>query len=65
MGFTAKTLEGLLEIQGNLSTRVINEEYVDYGVFQQAVKLNPTHPLMDEKILLNIVLCMGLIPIIL
>ena len=46
MGFTAKTLEGLLEIQGNLSTRVIN---VDYGVFQQAVKLNPTHPLMDEK----------------
>ena len=49
MGFTAKTLEGLLEIQGNLSTRVINEEYVDYGVFQQAVKLNPTHPLMDEK----------------
>ena len=22
---------------------------MDYGVFQQAVKLNPTHPLMDEK----------------
>lgn len=49
MGFTAKTLEGLLEIQGNLSTRIINEEYVNYGVFQQAVKLNPTHPLRDEN----------------
>lgn len=49
MGFTAKTLEGLLEIQGNLSTRVMNEEYVDYGVFQQAVKLNPTHSLRDEE----------------
>ena len=31
MGFTAKTLEGLLEIQGNLSTRVINEEYFGRG----------------------------------
>lgn len=49
MGFTAKTLEGLLEIQGNLSTRVINEEYVNHEVFQQAVKLNPTHPLMSES----------------
>lgn len=49
LGFSVKALEGLLEIQGNLSTRVINEEYVDYAVFQQAVKLNPTHPMMDEK----------------
>ncbi|WP_099463634.1 SusC/RagA family TonB-linked outer membrane protein [Parabacteroides provencensis] len=48
MGFSAKTLKGLLEVSGNLSTRVINEEYVDYKVFQQAVKLNPTHPMMDK-----------------
>ena len=48
VGFNAKTLEGLLEVSGNFSTRVINEEYADYSVFQQAVKLNPTQPLMDE-----------------
>ena len=49
VGFTAKTLKNMLEIQGNFSTRIINEKYVNYGVFQQAVKLNPTYPLMDEN----------------
>ncbi len=47
LGFTAKTLKNLLEISGNMSTRVVNEEYTDYSVFHQAVKLNPTHPLMN------------------
>ncbi len=49
MGFTAKALKNILEISGNISTRVINEEYADYSVFQQAVKLNPTHPMMDAE----------------
>lgn len=49
MGFSSKTLKGLLEVSGNLSTRVVDEEYVNYGVFHQAVKLNPTQPLMDPE----------------
>jgi TonB-linked SusC/RagA family outer membrane protein len=49
LGFRAKTFKDMLEISGNLSTRVVNEELTDYSVFHQAVKLNPTHPLMDTE----------------
>ncbi|QNF33220.1 SusC/RagA family TonB-linked outer membrane protein [Adhaeribacter swui] len=45
--FQQKALDGLLELNGNFSYRVANEEYTNYGAFQQAVKLNPTIPIMD------------------
>lgn len=45
--FMQKALNGLLEFSGNLSQRTANEEYTNYGAFQQAVKLNPTIPIMD------------------
>jgi TonB-dependent starch-binding outer membrane protein SusC len=45
--FLQKALDGLLEVGGNVSYRVANEEYTNYGAFQQAVKLNPTLPVMD------------------
>jgi TonB-linked SusC/RagA family outer membrane protein len=45
--FHQKAMDGLLEIMGNFSYRVANEEYTNYGAFQQAVKLNPTIPIMD------------------
>ncbi|HEU5145363.1 MAG TPA: SusC/RagA family TonB-linked outer membrane protein [Chryseosolibacter sp.] len=45
--FQQKALNGFLEFGGNLSHRVANEEYTNYGVFQQAVKLNPTLPVWD------------------
>lgn len=45
--FHQKGLQGLLEIMGNFSYRIANEEYTNYGAFQQAVKLNPTLPIMD------------------
>lgn len=45
--FTQKTLEGLLELTGNISHRVVNEDYTNYGAFKQAVQLNPTMPMMD------------------
>ncbi|MDJ1503654.1 SusC/RagA family TonB-linked outer membrane protein [Cytophagaceae bacterium BD1B2-1] len=45
--FQQKALDNLLEINGNFSYRVANEEYTKYEVFQQAIKLNPTLPIMD------------------
>ncbi len=42
-------LNGKLELGGNLSYRIANEEYTNYGAFQQAVKLNPTIPVMDPE----------------
>lgn len=45
--FQQKALDGLLELNGNISYRIANEEYTNYGVFQQAVKLNPTLPIWD------------------
>ena len=47
MGFSSKTLNNLLEVSGNLSTRVVKEEYSDHAVFHQAIKLNPTQPMME------------------
>lgn len=47
--FQQKALNGFLEFGGNLSHRVANEEYTNYGVFQQAVKLNPTLPVWDPS----------------
>ena len=47
--FNQKTLEGLLEVSGNVSYRVVDEAYTNYGAFKQAVQLNPTMPLMDPK----------------
>lgn len=38
-----------LEIGGNISYRIANEEYTNYGAFLQAVKLNPTLPIMDPN----------------
>jgi TonB-dependent SusC/RagA subfamily outer membrane receptor len=45
--FLQKALDGFLEVSGNVSHRVAREEYTNYGAFQQAVKLNPTLPIMD------------------
>jgi len=45
--FQQKAMDGFLELSGNLSYKSAQEEYTDYGVFQQAVKLNPTIPVMD------------------
>lgn len=47
--FHQKTLEGLLELSGNISHRVVDEAYTNYGAFKQAVQLNPTIPLMDPN----------------
>ncbi|MGM9760136.1 MAG: SusC/RagA family TonB-linked outer membrane protein [Parabacteroides sp.] len=40
--FKHTTLEGLLEVGGNFSYRVADEDYTDYSSFKQAVQLNPT-----------------------
>lgn len=40
--FKQTTLEGMLEVGGNVSYRVADEDYTSYGVFKQAVELNPT-----------------------
>ena len=45
--FQQKAIQGLLEVGGNISYRVTKEEYTNYDVFQQAVKLNPTLPIWD------------------
>ncbi len=45
--FKHTTLEGLLEVGGNFSYRVADEDYTDYGSFKQAVQLNPTYS-VDE-----------------
>ena len=47
--FNHKTLEGLLEITGNISQKMTKEDYTDYNAFAQAVKLNPTLSVMDPK----------------
>ena len=41
--FKQITLEGLLEVTGNISYRYADEDYTDYGSFKQAVELNPTY----------------------
>lgn len=45
--FQQKAMDGFLELSGNLSYKDAAEEYTNYGVFQQAVKLNPTIPVMN------------------
>jgi TonB-dependent starch-binding outer membrane protein SusC len=45
--FQQKAIRGLLELGGNISYRIAKEEYTNYGVFEQAVKLNPTLPIWD------------------
>ena len=45
--FKQTTLEGLLEVTGNISYRYADEDYTDYGSFKQAVELNPTYSI-DE-----------------
>lgn len=40
--FKQTTLEGLLEVGGNISYRIAEEDYTDYNVFKIATKLNPT-----------------------
>ncbi len=47
--FLQKALDGFLEIGGNVSYRVAGEEYTNYGAFKQAVKMNPTIPIMDPN----------------
>ncbi|MFD2886329.1 SusC/RagA family TonB-linked outer membrane protein [Chitinophaga cymbidii] len=51
--FQQKALDGVLEFTGNLSQRIAKEEYTNYNAFQQAVKLNPTLPVMDPDNPLN------------
>ncbi len=45
--FLQKAMDGLLEVGGNVSYRIASEEFTNYNAFQQAVKLNPTIPVMD------------------
>ncbi len=45
--FKQTTLEGLLEVGGNISYRYADEDYTDYKSFKQAVELNPTYSI-DE-----------------
>lgn len=45
--FHQKAMDNFLEVMGNISYRIANEEYTNYGAFQQAVKLNPTIPIYD------------------
>lgn len=45
--FKQITLEGLLELTGNVAYRSVDENYTNYGAFKQAVQLNPTIPMMD------------------
>ncbi len=40
--FKQIALEGLLEVGGNISYRIAEEDYTDYGSFRIAAKLNPT-----------------------
>ncbi|MBF9255124.1 SusC/RagA family TonB-linked outer membrane protein [Pontibacter sp. 172403-2] len=47
--FFQRAMQGFLEVNGNMSYRVANEEYTNYGAFSQAVKLNPTIPIMDPN----------------
>ncbi len=47
MGFSAKAFNNIVELSGNISQRYVREENANYGVFGQAIKLNPTQPLMD------------------
>lgn len=47
--FLQKALDGLFEFSGNFAYRIVNEEYTNYGAFKQAVKLNPTIPVMDPN----------------
>ncbi len=42
-------LDGKLEFSGNVSQRFVKEEYTNYAAFNQAVKLNPTIPIMDPN----------------
>lgn len=41
--FKQITLEDLLEVGGNISYRLADEDYTNYGAFKQAVELNPTY----------------------
>lgn len=45
--FKQITLEGLLEVGGNISYRYADEDYTDYGSFKQAVELNPTYSIEE------------------
>ncbi len=45
--FLQKALDGILEISGDMSYRFANEDFTDYDAFKQAVRLNPTIPLMS------------------
>lgn len=47
--FKQRTLEGLLELTGNIAYRLVDENYTNYGAFKQAVQLNPTIPMMDPE----------------
>lgn len=47
--FNHTTLEGLLNVIGNISYRTTNEDYTNYSAFSQAVKLNPTIPVWDPN----------------
>lgn len=47
--FMQKAIDGLLEIGGDMSLRYANEDFTDYDAFKQAIRLNPTVPLMDPN----------------
>lgn len=46
--FTQRAIDGLLELSGNISHRVTDESYTNYGAFKQAAQLNPTLSIMDK-----------------
>jgi len=45
--FKQNTLEGLLEVGGNISYRIADETYTEGGSFKQALELNPTYQLEE------------------
>lgn len=47
--FEHSSLDDLLKFSGNFSYKTVEEDYTNYGVFKQAVKLNPTLPVMDDE----------------
>ena len=47
--FEHTALDGLLEFSGNYSYKKVGAAYTNYGVFEQAVKLNPTLPVYSDE----------------
>ncbi|SDL96750.1 TonB-linked outer membrane protein, SusC/RagA family [Catalinimonas alkaloidigena] len=55
LNFNQKAFDDVVEFYGNLANTQVQQTYIsggdhrDYGAFQQALKLNPTLPIMDPN----------------